>query len=125
MKKLFVVLLFLLSSTVYADGANLSWDNAEQWTDGTPLAPGDLVETVISYQFFLLGADLNVPRNYIEIDRVSATMTAYFHANIFTGIHCYVVIGVANNGTNARISNESCKTIDLREITPHTNLTVS
>ena len=120
-----LILMILLPTLSFADGANLRWENATEWEDGAPLLEGDLVETVISYQFFLLGADLNVPRNYIELDRVPATTENYFHANIFTGIHCYVVYGISRTGTNARISNEACKVIDLREISPHTNLTVS
>ena len=100
---------------VVADDVNLSWQNATTWTDGSPILPGDLAETVLNHEMFALGVDVATqPRAYAELVRVPVSVESYLHANVADGIHCYVAYHVATNGSLSDVSNESCKTIDTR-----------
>ncbi len=110
-----VALGLVTGVVVFADDVNLSWQNATQWTDGSPILPGDLAETVLNYEMFALGVDVaSQPRAYVELVRVPVSIESYLHVNVADGIHCYVAYHVATNGRRSDYSNESCKTIDTR-----------
>lgn len=106
-------------SIALADDITLSWNNATQWNDGSVLAPEDLQETILEYQFFPLGTDITTePRVYAELVRVPATVESYVHSNQPNGIHCYVGYHTAQNSegniVRSVMSDEACKTVDVR-----------
>lgn len=110
-----VALGLVTGALVVADDVNVSWQNATTWSDGAPLLPADLAETVLDYEMFALGVDVATqPRAYVELVRVPASVERYLHANVADGIHCYVAYHVSTKGIASEYSNESCKTIDTR-----------
>lgn len=111
-----VALGFVTPFMAIADDVSLSWTNATEWTDGTPLDPSDLESTTIKFQFFNLTAPPTPggPRNYIELVTVPPTVTSFAHDNVPNGVYCYVGFHTAKNTEVSIDSDESCKTIDVR-----------
>jgi len=112
-----VALGFVTPFMAIADDVSLSWTNATEWSDGTPLNPDDLVSTTIKFQFFSNLSDPPAPggpRNYIELVTVPATVTSFAHDNLPNGVYCYVGFHTAINTEISIDSDESCKTIDVR-----------
>ena len=104
---------FLLAD---ADDVNLSWNNATEWTDGTPMSIDDLDVTVIRRRSVPLSDDpAAAPKLYVEIGRVTPANEAYTDANLPNAIYCYVVFYIAKNGIPGEYSDETCKTIDVRK----------
>ena len=121
-----LVALGLVTGVVMADDVNLSWTNATQNEDGTPLLAADIAETVLYKQSFPLdGTGMADPRAHVELTRVPPTVTSWVDANQPNGIHCYVASHVATNGVESVKSNESCKTIDVRIPGAPTNLSAN
>lgn len=114
------VLLAVFGGYTYvtADDVNLSWTNATQYEDATPLPVSEIANTTLYYSFTALGdtppADPVDPAVFTELDSVPASQTDYLHANQANGIHCYYATHTATNGETSVPSNLSCKTVDVR-----------
>jgi len=96
-----------------ADDVDLSWNNATEWTDNTPLSIDDLDVTVIMHRVVPLGA--NPSGAYAEIVRVPPTVETYIHEDLPNGLHCYVAFHIAKNGISGDFTDETCKAIDVRK----------
>lgn len=111
-----VALGIIVAGVAAADDVSLTWTNADQWDDDTPLLVEDIEWTVLDHVMFSLDEDIfNLPdRVYVELVRVPATVLSYVDANKANGIHCYVAYHITTNGERSVNSNETCKIIDVR-----------
>lgn len=114
------ILLALFGGYQYvtADDVNLSWQNATEYEDGTPLPVGEIANTALYYSFTELGgtppSDPADPAVFTPLDTVTPNVTSYLHANQANGIHCYYATHTATNGETSVPSNIKCKTVDVR-----------
>jgi len=114
-----ILALFGGYTYVTADDVNLSWTNATEYTDGSPMAESEIASTTLFYNFTELGgtppADPADPAVFTELDSVPPAQTTYLHANQSNGIHCYYATHTTINGIPSDPSNISCKTVDVRK----------
>lgn len=98
--------------TAQDNSVTVSWQNATEYEDGSPLPTEDIEETKIWRASYPVGqSDGSVAKTLI--DSVPPTITTYVDT-LGSGDFCYDLTHVATNGTESAHSDEACKTIDNR-----------
>lgn len=111
---LLIAIALMFAPNLTAEDNVLSWINATQLADDTPMAP-DEFETIVRWQLFPLSVDITtVPRNFVEIARVPGILNTYPDVNVANGTHCYTIAHVRlSNGAQTGQTPEACKVVDL------------
>lgn len=91
--------------SVHGVDTSLTWVNPTKFTDNTTIPSGDLVSAQI-YRKVDAGA--------YSLYKTIPLATAYVDVNLATGTYCYEVAVVRQNGLASALSNEVCKTVDMR-----------
>lgn len=100
--------------TAQDQSVTLTWDNATEYSDGSPLPPSEIQSTEVFRATYPVGASPDGSVTPTRIGSAEGSAETYVDANPGNGLHCYRVAHVATNGLQSDLSNEACVTRDSR-----------